>query len=207
MALEVNNISFRYRKGPWILRDVSFRVAEGERVALVGPSGYGKSTLSKIIAGYLQPTAGEILWQGKPLPATGYCPVQLVYQHPEKAINPRWKMADSLNEGWTPEQSMLDAMGIKPEWLGRWPNELSGGELQRFCVVRALSSETRLLIADEMSTMLDVITQAQIWHLVLKVVEERKMGLIAITHNQPLAEKIASRIIDLPALNRLESIT
>ena len=102
---------------------------------------------------------------------------------------------------------MLDAMGIKPEWLGRWPNELSGGELQRFCVVRALSPETRLLIADEMSTMLDVITQAQIWHLVLKVVEERKMGLIAITHNQPLAEKIASRIIDLPALNRLDSIT
>lgn len=207
MALEVKNISFRYRNGPWILNNVSFRVDEGERVALVGPSGYGKSTLSKIIAGYLQPTAGEILWQGKPLPETGYCPVQLVYQHPEKAINPRWKMADSLHEGWTPEQSMLDAMGIKPEWLGRWPNELSGGELQRFCVVRALSPETRLLIADEMSTMLDVITQAQIWHLVLKVVEERKMGLIAITHNQPLAEKIASRIIDLPALNRLDSIT
>lgn len=206
MALEVNHISFRYRNGPWILKNVSFRVEAGERVALVGPSGYGKSTLSKIISGYLQPTQGEVLWQGKPLPATGYCPVQLVYQHPEKAVNPRWKMAESLNEGWAPDQAILAAMGIKPEWLGRWPNELSGGELQRFCVVRALGPETRLLIADEMSTMLDVITQAQIWHLVLKVIKERQMGLIAITHNQALAAKIANRLIDLPAINQLQAL-
>lgn len=202
--LEVKNVSFRYSKGPWILKDVSFSIEKGERVGLVAPSGYGKSTLSKIIAGYLKPTKGEILWEGKPLPKSGYCPIQLIYQHPEKALNPRWKMIDSLNESWKPDQKLFDEMGIKKEWLNRWPNELSGGELQRFCIIRALNPQTKFLIADEMSTMLDVITQAQIWNSVLNIVTEYNMGLIAITHNQDLAERITTRIIDLSKLNTTE---
>ncbi|MGO1357161.1 ABC transporter ATP-binding protein [Alkalibacterium gilvum] len=202
--LEVDNVSFRYGNGPWVLRNVSFSIQEGERVGLIAPSGYGKSTLSKIIAGYLQPIEGQVLWQGKPLPKKDYCPVQLIYQHPEKAINPRLKMVHSLNEAWEPDLELLEEMGIKQEWLNRWPNELSGGELQRFCIIRALSPETKFLIADEMSTMLDVITQSQIWHSVLKIVAKRKMGLIAITHNQALAEKIATRMIDLSTQNDIE---
>jgi len=93
MQLEARNISFRYNdRSPWILKDVSLNVQTGERVGLLGPSGRGKSTLIKLMAGYLKPIEGEILLDGKPLPVKGTSPVQLIYQHPEKAINPRWKM-------------------------------------------------------------------------------------------------------------------
>ena len=93
MRLEAKNVSFRYREhSPWILREISLSVEKGERVGLVGPSGYGKSTLLRLMGGYLKPASGEILLDGKPLPQKGVCPVQLIYQHPEKAINPRWKM-------------------------------------------------------------------------------------------------------------------
>lgn len=203
MLLEAKNISFRYRKGPWILKDVTLSVGEGERVGLVGPSGYGKSTLSKILAGYIKPASGEILLDGRELPEEGYSPVQLIYQHPEKAINPLWRMKDILNEGWVPDQRTLDSMGIEQGWLERWPSELSGGEMQRFCIARVLGPKTRFLIADEMSTMLDVITQAQIWELMVGIVEERRMGLIVVTHNEALAQKVCTRIISLPELNKL----
>lgn len=195
MLLEGKNITFGYTAKKKILDKVNIAIQDGERVALVGPSGCGKSTLSKILGGYLKPESGEVLFDGKPLPKEGYCPVQLIYQHPEQAINPRWKLGRTLTEGWNPDQKILDAMGIESEWLSRYPAELSGGEMQRFCIARALGPETRFLIADEMSTMLDVITQAQIWNLVLKVIEERKMGLLVVTHNPELAEKICNRVI------------
>lgn len=203
MRLEANNISFRYGRGKWILKDVSISLEEGERVGLTGPSGYGKSTLSKILSGYIRPTSGEVLLDGKPLPLKGYCPVQLIYQHPEKALNPRHKLKDSLYEGWMPGEEFLESMGIEREWLGRWPNELSGGELQRFCVARVLGPETKFIIADEMSTMLDVITQAQVWNFMLEKVEKHNMGLLAVTHNHALAEQVCTRIIELPEINRL----
>lgn len=202
MQLEARNVSFRYDKhSSWILKDINLTVKAGERVALVGPSGYGKSTLSKILAGYEKPEEGEILWDGKPLPKTGYCPVQMIYQHPEKAVNPRWKMKKTLKEGWEPDQKTLDDMGIEAAWLERWPTELSGGELQRFCIARVLGPETKFLICDEISTMLDVITQAQIWRKVLDVVEKNHLGLIVVTHNMALAKKVCNRIVELPALN------
>ncbi|EGO65228.1 ABC transporter ATP-binding protein [Acetonema longum] len=202
--IEVNHVSFRYETAPWVLKDVSLAIEEGERVALVGPSGYGKSTLAKIIAGYLQPLEGEVLWEGKPLPQYGYCPVQLVYQHPEKALNPRWKMKLSLAESGVSDPRILQELGIQQQWLERWPNELSGGELQRFCVVRALGEKTRFLIADEMSTMLDAMNQAHIWRFLLRHAAEKKMGMISITHNLYLAEQVADRIIDVPSINRIQ---
>lgn len=206
MQLEAKNVSFRYDKhSSWILKDINLTVKAGEKVALVGPSGYGKSTLSKILAGYEKPDEGEILWDGKPLPKTGYCPVQMIYQHPEKAVNPRWKMKKTLKEGWEPDQKTLDDMGIEAAWLERWPTELSGGELQRFCIARVLGPETKFLICDEISTMLDVITQAQIWRKVLDVVEKNHLGLIVVTHNMALAKKVCNRIVKLPALNKIES--
>lgn len=203
MLLEAKDISFRYRQGPWILKDITLSIGEGERVGLVGPSGYGKSTLSKILAGYIKPAYGEVLLSGSQLPDEGYSPVQLIYQHPEKAINPLWRMKDILNEGWIPDQCTLDAMGIEEGWLARYPSELSGGEMQRFCIARVLGPKTRFLIADEMSTMLDVITQAQIWNLMVHIIEERRMGLIVVTHNEALAQKVCTRIISLPELNKL----
>ena len=202
MQLKADNISFRYNDtSPWVLRNVNFTVESADRIALVGPSGYGKSTLSKILSGYLKPTEGKVLLNGELLPEKGYCPVQMVYQHPEQAVNPRWKMDKTLNECWKPDQNLLDSMGIEKEWLKRWPSELSGGELQRFCIARVLGPDTKFLICDEISTMLDVITQAQIWQLVLEISEERNIGLVVVTHNMALAEKVCNKIVRLPEIS------
>ena len=204
MQLKAQQVCFRYHKRtPWILKDLDFTVDSRERVGLVGPSGYGKSTLSKLLAGYADPTRGQILLDGKPLPKSGYCPVQMIYQHPEQAVNPRWKMERVLRECWNPDPELLTAMGIEKEWLKRWPSELSGGELQRFCIARVLGPDTRFLICDEISTMLDVITQAQIWHLLMEYAEKKQMGLVVVTHNMALAEKVCTRIVSLPELNHI----
>jgi peptide/nickel transport system ATP-binding protein len=151
--------------------------------------------LSQILAGYLKPQSGKVLFDSKPLPRKGFCPVQMIYQHPEKAINPRWKLRSAIMEAWTPGTEFLEEMGIAPEWLDRYPAELSGGEMQRFCVARALAPQTKFIIADEMSTMLDVITQAQIWELMLRQIKQRHIGLLAVTHSVELAERVCTRII------------
>ena len=207
MLLEVKNVSYRYNKSsPWILEDVSFTIDSKERVALVGPSGYGKSTLAKIISGYIKPEKGEVLWDGKALPQNIYCPIQMIYQHPEKSVNPRWKMAKILNEAWEVDNNILQEMGIEKSWFNRWPNELSGGELQRFCIARVLGPETKFLVCDEISTMLDVITQAQIWNFLLKISQENELGMLVVTHNIELANRVCDRIIELPKINKKEEI-
>ena len=203
MPLEARNVYFRYdKKSPWVLEDRSLKIEKGERLAIFAPSGYGKTTLAMLLAGYLKPTQGEILLDGKPLPDKGVCPVQLIYQHPEKAINPRWRLKKVLEESGELREDVLNAFGIERAWLDRFPRELSGGELQRFCVARALMSGAEYLICDEISTMLDVITQAQIWNVVLAEAERRNMGIIAVTHNKHLAERIATRTVDLTRPSR-----
>lgn len=205
MQLTGKDICFRYKtKSPWILKDVSLSIESGERVGVVGPSGYGKSTLARILSGYDKPVSGEVKLDGKDLPGKGYCPVQLIYQHPELSVNPRLKMGDILHEAWTPDKELLDRMGIEKKWFTRWPTELSGGELQRFCIARVLAPETRFLICDEITTMLDAITQAQIWHLLLEECEKRNLGMMIITHNKSLAERVCTRVIELPELNNVE---
>lgn len=202
MPLEAKNIYFRYdRKQPWILEDCSVRVDKGECLAISAPSGYGKTTLAMLLSGYIKPVKGEILLDGKALPEKGVCPVQLIHQHPEKAINPRWRLKRVLEESGKIDADVLHAFGIEHEWLDRFPRELSGGELQRLCVARALMSGADYLICDEISTMLDVITQAQIWNVVLEEAKKRNIGLIAVTHNMHLAKKIATRIVDLQNRN------
>lgn len=203
MQLNVKNISFRYsEKSPWILKNVNLEISSGERVGIVGPSGYGKSTLSKILAGYENPTEGEILLDGKSIKKRGFCPIQMIHQHPELSVNPRWKMEKILKESWNPDDEMLAKFGIEKDWLKRWPKELSGGELQRFCIARVLSPETKFLICDEITTMLDVISQAQIWNVLLEIAKEKNYGMIIVTHNMELAKKVCTRIIDLREINR-----
>ncbi|MDO4733018.1 MAG: ATP-binding cassette domain-containing protein [Bacillota bacterium] len=203
MVLEARNIFFRYgRQQPWLLKDFSLRLDRGERLSLLGPSGCGKSTLAMLLAGYLQPERGEILLDGQLLPQKRCCPVQLISQHPEQAINPRWRLRQVLEECPLQQEDLLPRLGIEVAWLDRFPRELSGGELQRFCVVRALLSGAPYLICDEISTMLDAISQAQIWQLLLREAEERKLGLIAISHNPQLAARISERVLDLSCLQQ-----
>ena len=197
MQLEAKNISFSYsEKSEQVLKNINIKVKTGERVAILGPSGCGKSTLAKILSGYITPNEGEVLLDGQPLPQKGFCPVQMIYQHPELSVNPRHKMAKILNEAWTPDVLLLEEMGIENEWLSRWPSELSSGELQRFCIARALAPETKFLICDEISTMLDVITQAQIWKILLDVADKNELGLVVVTHNRALAQRVCQRTVD-----------
>lgn len=204
MRLRASDIVFGYGKGKKVLRDVDLTVEEDEVVGLMAPSGSGKSTLAKILAGFIRPEQGEVVLEEKkdggytPVPAAcGYAPVQLIFQHPEKAVNPKWKMKKVLEETGMPSAGLLTAAGIKNEWLGRWPAELSGGELQRFCVVRALNDRTKFLIADEMTTMLDAITQAQIWKLVLSYAREHKIGVVVISHEKELVDRLCTRVVRL----------
>lgn len=202
MQIEGKNLSFRYHeKMPWILKDVSLTIREGERVGLVGPSGSGKSTLMRILSGYLKPQEGSVLLDGKPLPKKGISPVQLIYQHPEKAINPRWKMRKVLEESGMYREEIMEDLGIEKDWLDRYPRELSGGELQRFCVARSLFQGIHFLFADEMSTMLDVITQAQIWNFILRETKERELGLLMVTHNAELAKRVCTRIVNIAEID------
>lgn len=201
MQLEAKNIGFRYGNGPWLFQGVNLTIEPGEIVGLTGPSGRGKTTFCRILAGFEKPIEGNITVNGSPVALKGFHPVQLVFQHPEKAVNPRWKMEKILNEGWKPDQELLTLLGIEQEWLTRWPNELSGGELQRFCVARALGPNTRFLIADEMTTMLDAITQAQIWHAILEIAKKREMGIVVVSHEDKLIQRLCNRVIELKHTN------
>ena len=96
-----------------------------------------------------------------------YCPVQMIWQHPEQAVNPRLRMKNVIEEGDRTDSELIEKLGIEPDWMNRFPTELSGGELQRFCIARALGQRTRFLLADEITTMLDLINQSQIWHFLI----------------------------------------
>ena len=194
MRIEARGISFGYKKSQAVLSGVSLQIEPGELVGLIGPSGCGKSTLSKILAGYIQPWSGQVLLGGAPLPKKGVCPVQLIYQHPEKAVNPRWKLRETLTEAWEPDAQLLEEAGISAQWLERYPTELSGGELQRLCIVRALATGVQFIIADEISTMLDPVTQAQVWAFLLGALRKRGIGLLAVTHNLELAGRVCDRV-------------
>ena len=197
MILEARNLSFRYEnKGRQILEQFSLQADSNERVGIAAPSGFGKTTLCKLLAGYEQPETGEILLDGKPLQSyKGYCPVQMIWQHPEQAVNPRLRMRSVFEEGDEAAPELMKKLGIEPDWLNRFPTELSGGELQRFCIARALGKRTRFLLADEISTMLDLITQSQIWHFLIEETQRRGIGMIVVSHDAELVEKVCTRVV------------
>ena len=183
-----------------ILSRFDLTLESGELVGAAAPSGFGKTTLCRLLAGYLKPSAGEILLDGKPLASyRGYCPVQMIWQHPERTVNPRLKMEKILSDGGQVENRIIEGLGIEEDWLNRYPQELSGGELQRFCIARALGKETRFLIADEISTMLDLITQSQIWNFLLEEVKRREIGLIVVSHSEALLKQVAERKLPFTA--------
>ena len=199
MILEAKNLSFRYEEsGRKILDQFSLQVDSSERVGILAPSGFGKTTLCKILAGYEEPETGTVLMDGKSLYSyKGYCPVQMIWQHPEQAVNPRLRMRNVFKEGDQVETELIKKLGIEPDWMNRFPTELSGGELQRFCIARALGKRTRFLLADEISTMLDLITQSQIWHFLMEETQRRGIGMIVVSHSPELVEKVCTRVVEL----------
>lgn len=198
MRLEAKQITYRYPGSRQnILESVDFAVESAECVGIIAPSGYGKTTFGQILAGYRKPVAGEVLLDGQPLPQSGYCPVQMIWQHPEQAVNPRMKLRQVLAEGDRIAPHIVHALGIEEDWCERYPSELSGGELQRFCIARALGEGTRFLIADEISTMLDVITQSQLWGFLQSEAAKRKIGLIVISHDRALLKRVCTREVEL----------
>ena len=110
-------------------------------------------------------------------------------------------MKDVLEESWNVDENLLSKFGIQKSWFTRFPQELSGGELQRFSVLRALNPKTKFLIADEMTTMLDAITQVQILDAVLKIVKQRKMGFLLVSHDMDLVNTICDDVIYFDDIN------
>ena len=161
MSLEAKNLTFRYpRRGKRpVLEDVSLTLEPGERLGLSAPSGRGKTTLCRLLAGYQRPTDGQILLDGEPLSRYGRaCPVQMIWQHPETALDPLLPLEVSLHEAGPVEERLLKALHIQPQWLRRYPREL------------------------------------------LEEAQRRELGLLVVSHNSTLLERICSRIVTLPPL-------
>ena len=200
MTLEAHNLTFYYRnrkKNP-IIDNFELTIPPGERVGLKGPSGRGKTTLCRLLAGYERPKRGQVLLDGKPVSEyRGACPVQMVWQHPETAADPLLKLKETMAEAGGIDKRLVEKLHIEREWMERYPSELSGGELQRFCLARALRPETKILLCDEITAMLDLVTQAQIWEFLLEESRRREMGMLVVSHSEALLEKVCTRIITL----------
>ena len=202
MELKATNISFKYPSAnKYLLKDINLELDNNKIIGLIGDSGSGKSTLCKILSGYISKYEGTVTFNGNTLPKKGFKPVQLIYQHPEKVMNPKWRMDNVLKESWDVDDEFLKEFGIQKSWLTRFPQELSGGELQRFSVVRSMNPNTQFLIADEMTTMLDAITQVQILDSVLKIVKQRKMGFLLVSHDMDLVDTICDDRLYLKDIN------
>lgn len=202
MKLIGKGITFKYPSSKkYVLKDVDITIDNNKITGLVGESGGGKSTLCKILADYIPKFQGEVLLDNNKLPNNGFCPVQLIFQHPEKVMNPKWKMSEVLKESWDVGDEILSEFGIQKSWLKRWPAELSGGELQRFSVLRALNPKTKFIIADEMTTMLDAVTQVQIIDSMVDMIKKRNMGLLFVSHDTDLIDTICDDVYYLKDIN------
>lgn len=196
--LTVSNLTVRQGER-FLWRDFSLRLAPGERLGIAAPSGFGKTTLGRVLAGWQPADAGEILLDGRPLLARGYCPVQLVPQHPELTFNPYRTTGRSLRDAWQPDGAWPGRFAVQEEWLSRRPHQLSGGELARIALLRALGPHTRVLIADEVTAQLDPRIQQAVWQELLIESRQRPLGMIVFSHQQALLEQVCHRIIHFPA--------
>ena len=215
--LEGHDLTFFYRgrKKTSVIDGLDLTISPGERVGLRGPSGRGKTTLCKLLAGYERPVRGKVLLDGRPIREyRGFCPVQMIWQHPETVVDPLLRMKQTMEEAGDIEERILEKLHINKEWMDRYPSELSGGELQRFCLARALRAETKYLLCDEIlaralraetkyllcdeiTAMLDLVTQAQIWEFILEEAERREIGMLIVSHSEALLKKVCTRIITL----------
>jgi len=189
--LKLLNSSHLYGKKTIYIPEI--RVKKGEIVGLFGPSGCGKSTAAAMLAGIIKPIAGII--EVPPRDRCKNSAVQWISQRPELAFNPRWRLQRSLDESYRVSNDLLARYCIEPEWLERRPAQLSGGELQRINIVRALSQDTEYLLCDEITAQLDPITQREIWQQLLEDIKQRQLGVLVISHSLPLLNNICTKVI------------
>ena len=222
MEIKAVNISKVYRTG-WmrrshrlVIENVNLTLFPGQRVGIVGPSGSGKTTLGLILAGILKPDRGQLyfgqtdLWKAEPKRRRRLGQqMQMIFQHPESTFDPRWTMARSLAEAFTlrnkcPGQSelteMLQLVMLDKSLLDRRPAQLSGGELQRMAIARALAMQPQLLILDEPTAMLDVLTQAHIFKLLEDIQEKRGIRMVLISHDPALVDRFCDTLYPLEAM-------
>lgn len=210
LLLTIEQLSLRYAEGQSLaLRDISFSLAQGERLAIIGESGSGKSTLARAIAGLLPDgvqRSGRIDWlQGAPRLGAdlGY-----VFQDPAGSLNPllsigahlvevlRRHMPLSRAQAWDRAEALLSEVRIPhpDQALRAFPHQFSGGQRQRIAIALAIAGNPKLLIADEATSALDVLVQAEIVALLQELVTKRGMALAFITHDIALAARMADRI-------------
>ena len=187
--LEARNLAAGFGTIP-LFQNVSLRLEAGRILGLWGRSGAGKTTLGRVLAGLHPPMAGEVLLDGSPLLPKGVRPVQYLHQNPLLAMNPRWRIGRILAEAGRPDPHLARACGIEPDWLSRYPHELSGGQMQRISILRALTVRPRYLVADEITAPLDPASQARLWHALRDIASARRIGVLAISHDRALLDRI-----------------
>ena len=193
--------------------NVSFDVWQGETLGLVGESGSGKSTTANLILRLLEPTAGEIIFDGEDIRRATprrmrhlRKDIQVIFQDPFGSLNPRMRVADIISEPirthkLLPKDSLeprvrelLEIVGLHRDLLHRYPHEFSGGQRQRIAIARALASRPRLIVCDEAVSALDVSIQAQILNLLKKLQREFELTYLFIGHGLPAVRHISDRI-------------
>ena len=189
---------------------VSFDMAQGECLGLIGESGSGKSTVANMIARLLDPDEGQIVLDGEDVTQAdvrAVCrKVQMVFQSPQESFDPRRTLGDGvgeslLNAGKIASEvreevaQLLEAVGLPPDFVRRYPHEVSGGQCQRAAIARALAIRPKLLLCDEATSALDVTVQAEIVTLLSRLMRERGMACLFICHDVALAQDFCDRLL------------
>jgi nickel import ATP-binding protein nikD len=208
-VLSIKNLNKTFESG-FKLKDINFHINESEVVSLIGESGSGKTSISKIIMGLLK-AEGEIQINGK---------VQMIFQSPYSSLNPKYKVRDIIAEGVIYQKilkkeenldeyllTILNEVGLDKEVLNKYPHELSGGMRQRVGIARAVAVKPNLIIADEILTALDALTQIQILELFQKLKENTKISYLFISHDINVVKKISDRLLIIKDGEIIESGT